>query len=429
MANVVVDYNFYLLVMIAIVVYRMAVKHLPSRGQQTVLIVLSAFFLAQFSKAPVFTVAVIHGFKFYWLPNGIPHFFLLMLCYVAGAVGIGAMMNRIKEKQQRRPLLLIGSALAVGTLILFKYDSYTHVLFGEASWLDELSAWHWVGLSYTTFRGIDFLLAMRSGRVKEFSIIASLAYMLFFVPIAAGPINRYQPFLKGYKKKDDSLWDLIRLRDNFFRASIGILKILFLAKWAYYNSILADEFAAAGSPSFLELTWGLYAYYLFIYFDFSGYCDCVIVIANCFGITLPENFRYPIISSSIQDFWNRWHISLSHWCRDHFFFPILTSLSKRASWIPQIVASSIAIFITFAIIGAWHGDTIYWFLYGCYHGLGLAVFQIYNHLLKAYCPDFRDRMQQNWVYKAAMIFITFNFVAWGLLLTIEFEKAAMLMSL
>ena len=94
------------------------------------------------------------------------------------------------------------------------------------------------------------------------------------------------------------------------------------------------------------------------------------------------------------------------------------SISVRAKWIPRILASNIAIICTFGIIGAWHGDSLHWFLYGCYHGVGLAAFQLYNYFLKLVAPDRGPRMQDNKFYRFASMLLTFNFVTWGLLLTI-----------
>lgn len=401
MANFYIDATFYAEVLFAVLACRAANRWLPRGWRQAALIGLSLIFLLQLRNAQVF------------LP--------ILLVYVGAVIGLAEMLRRRPAGAARRLVFAGGLAFCLLVLMAFKYPTYTSAVLGTREWIERVSTIEWVGLSYLTFRALDLLIMVRAGRVKSFRPLDVAAYLLFFAPMVAGPINRFQPFMADQAEADAPM-TADRLRNNLLRISAGVIKVLFLAKVAYYNSIIAPEFEMLGDPGRLRLVIGVYAYFLYIYIDFSGYCDCAIAVADFFGIRVPENFRWPVIAGSIQDFWNRWHISLSHWCRDHIFFPLLMFMSTRAAWVPRIVSSSIAIFVTFAIIGAWHGDALHWLLYGCYHGLGLVALSLYNHALRAYAPRLGERLQGHPVYRVAAIVATFNFVSWGLLLTVDGER-------
>ena len=212
------------------------------------------------------------------------------------------------------------------------------------------------------------------------------------------------------------------MRRNLLRISIGIIKILFLSKLAYANSIIATEFQIIQPVDALLLTCSVYAYFFYIYFEFSGYCDVAISIADFFGINVPENFEFPFLASNIQDFWNRWHISLSQWMRDHVFFPLTIYLTTRQI-IPKLAVSCFSIFVTFFLIGIWHGNSLNWALYGVYHGTGLVIYMLYNQVLKTRFPNLFEKLSDNTSYKFICLLVTFNFVAWGFLLTLDLQKA------
>jgi D-alanyl-lipoteichoic acid acyltransferase DltB (MBOAT superfamily) len=142
-----------------------------------------------------------------------------------------------------------------------------------------------------------------------------LSFLIFFPAFISGPIQRYSAYVKDQLQPWRPM-TIARLRADLIRISLGVIKILLLAKWAYANSILNYDLHAGEPASGLALAGSLYFYYLYIYFDFSGYCDAAIALADCLEVRLPENFRFPFLASSPQDFWNRWHITLSHWVRD-----------------------------------------------------------------------------------------------------------------
>jgi D-alanyl-lipoteichoic acid acyltransferase DltB (MBOAT superfamily) len=400
MQNFYVEYSFFIAVIVAIGLFRFASHSGSLQIRQITFISCNFYFLWQLSG--------------HLLPMTMGYVFLILTA--------GYCMHRTSSKASRTIIFRISLTFFLGLLVIFKYPSYTNLFFGKQVFIEYLSTLEWIGLSYLTFRAIDFLIFQNSNRVKTFNLLSIFSYFTFFAPFISGPINRFAPFLKEESQKPIPL-DFVRTRNNLLRISIGIIKILFLSKLAYANSIIAPEFQHIQPVPWWILTLSIYAYFFYIYFEFSGYCDVAIAIADFFGITVPENFMYPMFASNIQEFWNRWHISLSYWMRDHFFFPLLMALSSRIKFLPKILLSCICIFFTFILIGAWHGDKLHWVLYGAYHGLGLALYLLFNDTLTNRIPTLGERLRVNLIYRATCIFLTFNFVAWGLLLTLDFKDA------
>ncbi len=406
--NYFVEARFYVWLLPAIVAYRFLAPRLNVAARQVLLTVISVVFLSRLAGAELF------------LP--------LMFGYAACVAILGKWMQQLAGQGNPRPVAMAGCiGLLVAFLICYQYPNYLRALGGDSEWINTFEQIRWIGLSYLTFRAIDLLILARSGRIETYQFSAAIAYLLFFVPIVAGPINRFGEWLDDAGRSDERM-SFQRFRNNLLRISVGIVKILFLARWAYYNSIISPNYAGMVNHTWWSLTISMYAYFLYIYLDFSGYCDCAIAIAEFFGVKLPENFNYPFISHSIQDFWNRWHISLSHWCRDHIFFRSMMFLAARWPRVPRLVSSCACVFLTFVIIGSWHGDRLHWFVYGCYHGAGLVGHTLYKNLLTARWPDFAERLAGSNAYRAICIFATFNFVAGGLLLTVGFSRAAAILN-
>ncbi|MBX9635839.1 MAG: hypothetical protein K2X44_12730, partial [Magnetospirillum sp.] len=310
----------------------------------------------------------------------------------------------------------LGIAGLAGTMLVFKYPHLTGMLVGVHDTLLNLSAIEWIGLSYTTFRAMDLLLHVRSSRTASFRPVDGLAYLTFFPPFIAGPINRFAPFVKDQDGGQKPL-PHAELRGLILRFSVGVIKIVLLSRLAWYWSI-------PGLPADLDgvsrgqAVLGMYAYFVYVYFEFSGYTDIVIVLARLFGVTVPENFRSPLLAANIQDFWNRWQISLSQWCRDHIFYALVRRLAQGNPRLPTLAASMISILATFLFIGSWHGDSLNWVLYGLYHGIGLAGWMLWRQWLKR-VPAFADYLDTSAMWRVASTALTFNFVTWGLLLSLN----------
>lgn len=282
------------------------------------------------------------------------------------------------------------------------------------------------GLSYVTFRAIDHLLQCRAARGAPPGAATTLAYLTFCPTFVSGPIDRADRFQREIESPPEPLTfeaGAAAVR----RMALGVVKSLLVADVCRSFSVLDPAAAAAiGSP--WELALALVLYLAYIYADFSGYCDLAIGAAALAGFRIPENFDRPYLSSSPQDFWNRWHRTLSWWCRDRIFFPLLAALTRRLRGAPPLLLSCSCVFVTFALIGAWHGDALHWLVYGCLHGAALAAHQCWRAAVGRAAPDLQDRLDASRAWRAVSVVMTLGFVSGALLLTLPFDTAGGLLS-
>lgn len=311
--------------------------------------------------------------------------------------------------------------LSLFVLAVFKYPSVT-------SWT-HINIFGWVGLSYLTFRSLDFLIDSYNRRTQDYGLISVVSFLLFFPGFFSGPINAYGSFVSDTKKPLENLTP-DQLAKLIFRIALGVVKLAFLAPFIYSLSLLDKGSAGAlldARISTIQVVVSLYAYLLYIYLDFSGYCDAAISIARLLGLQLPENFNLPMLSASPQDFWNRWHVSLSHWCRAHIFFPLTKYLATKQKKISPLGCSMLAIFITFCLVGVWHGEGLNWFLYGALHGIMLAGHIFYRSQMNKKFPEFYRQLQTRLSYRLVCTVLTVSYVAFGLLLIRPLEDAKALL--
>ena len=264
-----------------------------------------------------------------------------------------------------------------------------------------------LGISYVTFRALDVIFCVHDGLIKELSLFKYAAFLLFVPALSSGPIDRYRRFVKD--------WDKTRTREEFLDdLDLGIQRI---ARGFLYKFILAvliktyflDPVSAGRS---LLAHWGyMYAYTIFLFFDFAGYSAFAIGLARILGIQMTENFDRPFLARNIRDFWNRWHISLSFWFRDHVYMRFLLAASK-GKWFPgKHTASYIGLFLTFGIMGVWHGSSLHYVIYGLYHASLLSFYDWFARWNK----EHKAWGSTRW-HSMADIFVTFHVVALGLLL-------------
>jgi membrane protein involved in D-alanine export len=262
-------------------------------------------------------------------------------------------------------------------------------------------------MSYATFRALDVLFSIHDGVIKTLSPVKYLAFLLFFPTISSGPIDRYRRFTQDYdhrRTRAEFLNDLDIAVDRIFR---GFLYKFILA--ALIRTYWMDRLENAHGPS--HLTSYMYAYSLHLFFDFAGYSAFAIGLSYLFGIHSPENFDRPFLSRNIRDFWTRWHISLSFWFRDHIYMRFLIAATKGKWFKGRHTASYLGLWLTFGLMGVWHGIQPHYLLYGAYHAAllcGYDTFARWNKQMKRW-PDTR-------AWRIANVVITFHVVCFGLLI-------------
>jgi D-alanyl-lipoteichoic acid acyltransferase DltB (MBOAT superfamily) len=326
--------------------------------------VLALFYAApRPARKPVLLVA---SYYFYMCWN--PVFALLLLTLTAIDYAAALWIVRAETRRRKRLLLLVSLGANLGFLGFFKY--YNFAAANLAILLDRpMNAFALdiilpLGISFHTFQSISYVVDVYRGEQAAIRNPLDYAlYIAFFPQLVAGPIVRARAFfadLYAWKRPDSA------------QVSHGVLLVLLgLTK----KTALADQFAQisdeyfkniAAHPGMLSAWSGAFAFGMQIYFDFSGYTDMAIGMAELLGFHFPVNFRRPYLAASVTDFWQRWHISLSTWLRDYIYFPL--GANRHGAW-----AGYRNLMITMLLGGLWHGANWNFLIWGGYHGLWLSV--------------------------------------------------------
>jgi D-alanyl-lipoteichoic acid acyltransferase DltB (MBOAT superfamily) len=234
-----------------------------------------------------------------------------------------------------------------------------------------------VGISYLAFRCSRLVLEVRNGCVKKPGFWQYLGFA-FFVPIMPlGPINTYANFRRGF---DVVPWE-VPVGRAALRVLVGLVKYQFLGGMC--NQLTYQGFLLNGHPHHrIDLPIAMAFYYLYLYCNFSGFCDMAIGAAALIGIPVLENFNNPFAARNMRDFWNRWHITLSHWMRDIVFAPLSKFLVRVMGPARVNYAIALTIFFVFLLIGIWHGVGWNYAIFGLFQALGVAANFYYTIGLK-----------------------------------------------
>ncbi len=265
----------------------------------------------------------------------------------------------------------------------------------------HLPAFQVVGLSYVSFRLI-LLCRAASKAADPLPVGKALEYALFPPTFLSGPIEPYARFAKGVVPETLSRTELFA---SLLRIATGLAKKLALVEPL---RAFSDTNFNRTAPS-AELWAGLLAYSLFLYLDFSAYSDLAIGASRLFGYSIGENFNWPYLSTSISEFWTRWHISLSQFLRDQVFMP-LSGRALNVKWLAErpLLTGSLASLATMTLCGMWHGDRLSFALWGLGHGVFLAAHQFHRQKLLTLLPARkRMKLQSQPAYRAGAILVTF----------------------
>jgi D-alanyl-lipoteichoic acid acyltransferase DltB (MBOAT superfamily) len=245
------------------------------------------------------------------------------------------------------------------------------------------------GVSYLAFRMSS--TAMETYRDPEFKFdLMSYVGFLFFLPtMSVGPISPLKFHLTGFQ--NGNVTGLVVAR-GLGRIVVGYVMFKLLAPAAQqlnYTNLWMDGF----KHNIFGFAVASYANLAFLFFNFSGACHMAIGVASILGFPVKENFDNPLLSRSVKDFWNRWHISLSEFVRDLVFTPISLSLTRKLGPDWSLTPTLVAAMITFAVVGLWHGLSVGFFIFGILHGAGFCVNIAFEAILKA------RKLSRHWVLK------------------------------
>jgi alginate O-acetyltransferase complex protein AlgI len=305
----------------------------------------------------------------YWDPRFIP---LLALSIVLNWGIANAFLATRKG-------VLITLAIVINLLILafFKYTNFFAGLLavfpGWALPKSEIALP--LGISFFTFHHVMYLVDLRRGEAPRYDLVRYGLYISFFPQVLAGPLVRWREIMhqldeRPYQRADSDE----RIAKGIMLLVIGLAKkVLVGDSLAEYVNPVFEAAAAGKAVSVLEAWQATLGFTFQIYFDFSGYTDMALGIALLFGILLPQNFNIPYRSINLQDFWRRWHMTLSRFLRDYLYIPLG---GNRYGVSVQVAA----LFATMALGGLWHGAGLTYVAWGVAHGVGLGVCVLWSRL-------------------------------------------------
>ena len=264
-----------------------------------------------------------------------------------------------------------------------------------------------LGISYLTFKSAQVVIEIYDGVIKdEMTILDFLSFLVFFPGILSGPIDRSRRYLGDLHQKYSRKEYLEIAGDGLEKLMLGLVYKFVLAAICYQGvQFFADSYG------FLAQVGYAYTYGVYMFFDFAGYSLMAIGTSCLFGIRTPENFRKPFLSHDMKEFWDRWHMTLSYWFRD-FVFTRFVMQSMRHKWFKDKLQTACAGFLVdMFVMGIWHGLTPYYLLYGLYHGILLALNEVYQKKSGFY----RKNKKKQW-YRLVSWAVTMQLVMFGFLL-------------
>lgn len=301
---------------------------------------------------------------------------------------------------------------------------FVYIWLKKYTFLPEGSFLHFpyfvLGLSYIFFRVMHLLIEAGDGaKKKHVGFGAYLLYTLNFTTLVSGPIQRYDEFARDQFASEPITLGPRVVGLQLERIVRGFFKVNVLAM--VLNMVRVDALAQISQP--LPLSFKLYVAYkiaviypLFLYANFSGYIDIVIALARLIRVRLPENFDRPFSSTSFIDFWNRWHITLSTWLKTYVYNPLLVALMRRTSSLAlQPLLGVLSFFVTFFLVGLWHGRTSQFIFFGILQGGGVALNKLWQlGLAGAFGRKRYKAMAKNPFYVAFARGLTFSWFAFSL---------------
>ncbi len=353
---------------------------------------ISIFYLIHHKHNVKLLYVVLFSYYFYYKSSGI--YFLLLVLSTVVDYNLANIMANAPKGWQRKGLLIFSLVLNLGLLGYFKYTNFLYEIYCAAcgSNFSPFSIFLPVGVSFFTFQSLSYTIDIYRGELKPVKRMLDYAFFVSFFPqLVAGPIVRARDFIPQISMP--TIVTRAMFSEGMYLIISGLFKKAVISD--YISANFVDRiFANPTLYTGLENLFGVYGYALQIYCDFSGYSDMAIGIALLFGYRLCINFDSPYQSSSVTEFWRRWHISLSTWLRDYLYISLGGNRKGRfRTYLNQ--------FITMLLGGLWHGAAFRFIIWGALHGIALGIDKWVKEYFKI--PDTK-------LVKVLGVILTFHFV-------------------
>jgi D-alanyl-lipoteichoic acid acyltransferase DltB (MBOAT superfamily) len=343
-------------------------------------------------------LAAMYGFIFYGQQNCNPLFILYLVLILFQFVTL----RIFSDRGGWLPWLAFFTPITA--LIFFRYLPATvYERLGHFVKMNVHGVPKLIGLSYLAFRCSRLVLEVRNKSVEMPTLLQYLNFSFFFPTMFVGPINTYANYRRGFEKENIDC----PAGRSALRILVGFIKFRFLGNLCNkltYSGLLIDDHP----HHWIDLPVAMVFFYLYLYCNFSGFCDMAIGAAGLIGISVPENFQDPFFSRNMREFWNRWHITLSQYMRDVVFSPLSKFFTRLFGADRINLAVSVTIMIVFLLIGIWHGPGWNYAIFGLLQGVGVIVTHFYTLGLKSSLgrEGFRAYNSNRWI-RAAAVAITF----------------------
>jgi len=250
----------------------------------------------------------------------------------------------------------------VSTLLIFKYIGRLFLLFSQSGFSRTYIVP--LGVSYLVFKLIAYVADVFRGSIKEPDFMELLAFILFLPTFPAGPIDKYQNFAGCRRDSFDLDFYICGLK----RLAMGYFKKVVIVNF-FLNEVVLKKFYPKAMANGLDLSCGFVLLFLisglvYACVDLSAYADIAIGFGHLFGYKICEDMDYPLLKKNLSDYWNAWHMSLSYWCRDNVFFPVLGRTRNTV----------LGLYCSFIVMGLWHYISLKWLLWGLWHATGVTVY-------------------------------------------------------
>ena len=314
-------------------------------------------------------VLLIASYFFYMCWN--PIYILLIVVSTVIDYFVGKKMGVTEDKRQRNLLLLVSLAANLGILFYFKYYNFLAEnlqviidLINSEWYIPEHTFLLPVGISFYTFQTLSYTLDIYYKKLEpELNFARFALFVSFFPQLVAGPVERATNLLPQFREKHVIEYERIVL--GLRMILWGMFKKVVVADRLalFVDTVYSDPSSFGGLSSLIASIFFVFQ----IYCDFSGYTDIAIGSAKVLGFSLMDNFKGPLFSTNMTEFWRRWHISLSSWIRDYVFVPLSLALRNVGTYSYLLVA-----FISFTVFGFWHGANWTFIIWGALHGLAIG---------------------------------------------------------
>lgn len=338
-------------------------------------------------------------FSLYFFYKACGFYFLFILLSAVVDYGLSNWMYRVESKAKKKIILIFSIVINLGLLFYFKYTDFFIEIINDLGngKIEPLNLVLPIGISFYTFENLSYTIDVYRGKFKPVNSFLDYCFFLTFFPkLVMGPIVRASDFIPQIRK--DIFITTSDISRGLYLILGGLFKKVVISDYIYVNYV-QYIFEDPSRHSGIECLIGVYGYAMVIYCDFSGYSDMAIGMAKWMGFTINDNFDSPYQSSSITEFWRRWHMSLSAWLKDYLYISLGGNRGGKFRQYFNLM-------LTMLIGGLWHGPSFTFVVWGGMHGLALAVDKMRLSVVEKYKILWKGK----WIWKFLGIILTFHFV-------------------